>query len=54
MSVEFQYRIVNAFAADRLAGNPLNVFEGTRGTGDAGGILVAGRVVELGRGTVAL
>ena len=35
MSAEFGYRIVNVFAEERLAGNPLAVFEDARGMDDA-------------------
>lgn len=35
MSAEFNYRIVNVFAEERLAGNPLAVFEDARGMDDA-------------------
>jgi len=35
MSTEYRYRIVNVFAEDRLAGNPLAVFEDARGMDDA-------------------
>lgn len=35
MSAEFNYRIVNVFAEERLAGNPLAVIEDARGMDDA-------------------
>jgi len=66
---EYSYRIVNVFAEERLAGNPLAVFEDAHGmdtvavqapchlrlsASEAGTIFVAGRVIELGRGTVSI
>jgi hypothetical protein len=66
---EYNYRIVNVFAEERLAGNPSAAFEATRGIGEvavqapcrlrlcvdeAGTIFVAGRVIELGRWTVSI
>lgn len=35
MSTEFSYRILNVFAEERLAGNPLAVFEDARGLDEA-------------------
>ena len=35
ISVEYRYRIVNVFAEERLAGNPLAAFEDARGLDEA-------------------
>jgi predicted PhzF superfamily epimerase YddE/YHI9 len=66
---EYTYHIVNVFAEERLAGNSSAAFEAARGVGEvavqapcrlrlcmdeAGTIFVAGRVIEMGRGTVSI